>query len=342
MLVKYDNPRYNTNLKKLMRIIGEPWVPMLLLLAVIGMSVPSNLGAEITNRVVATVNSDIITLYELNSLIEQVTGLSVSTLRLQDEERFYQVRSALLNSLINQKITEQQVQKLGIKVTERDIDEAIERIKRENRITQEELLFSLKSKGITLEEYRAQLRKDIERRRLVKYEVSSKIVITEEDLRKYYLDHIGQFSEPRKVKLARILLKTSNPGDQELMATAKQRGEEVLRKLKEGSSFSDLARTHSQGPAGSEGGCLGWIPFDQLDPSFKKRIATLSPGEYTELYECPHGLQIVQKVEDKGGVKSFAEVRDAIYSKLYKAKVEEKYADWLSQLREESFIKVVF
>jgi len=315
---------------------------MLLLLGVLGMAVPSNLDAEITNRVVATVNSDIITLYELNSLIEQVTGQSVSTLRLQDEERFYQVRSAVLNSLINQKITEQQVQKLGIKVTERNIDEAIERIKRENSITQEELLSSLQSKGITLEDYRKQLKRDIERRRLVKYEVSSKIVITEEDLRKYYLGHMGQYSEPHKVKLARILLKTANPADKEQMVRAKQRGEEILRKLEEGSSFFDLARAYSQGPASSEGGCLGWIPFDQLDLSLKKRIAKLSPGEYTKLHECPHGIQIVQIVENKGGIKSFAEVRDAIYSTLYQNKVEEKYADWLSQLREESFIKVVF
>lgn len=342
MMAKFDYPSYNNFFKKLIRIIGKLWVVLLILPIVTGMAVPLNLGAELTNRVVATVNSDIITLYELNSLIEQVTGMSVSTLRLQDEEHFYQVRSAVLNNLINQKITEQQVQKLGIKVTEGDIDEAIERIKRENRITQEELLVSLKSQGLTLEGYRQQLKRDIERRRLVNYEVSSKIVITEEDLRRYYVEHIGEFSAPHKVKLARILLKTGQPADKEQMERARQKGEEVLRKLEKGKSFSDLAAVYSEGPANMEGGCLGWISFDQLDPTLKKRIANLSPGEYTDLHDCPDGLQIVQIAEDKGGIKSFDKVRDAIYSRLYKAKVEEKYADWLSQLREKSFIKVVF
>ena len=314
-------------------------VSLVVVLRTVSMVTFSDLRAEITNRVVATVNSDIITLYELNHSIERVTGLSVSNLRLQDETHFYQVRRAVLNNLINRKITEQQIRKLGIKVTERDIDEAIERMKRDNRVTQEELLDTLRLEGITLKEYRERVKREIERARLVDYEVTSKIVITEEDLKTYYQKHRDQFSETHKVKLARIFLKTTNPADKAEIIKA----EEILRSLQEGSDFSNMAKAYSQGPAGPEGGCLGWIAFDQLDPSLKKRVAKLSPGDYTEVLECPFGLQIVQLVEEKKeGVKPFEEVRDAIYSKLFKGKVEEKYAEWLSKLRAEAFIKVIF
>jgi peptidyl-prolyl cis-trans isomerase SurA len=327
------------------RLIGN-YRQIVFLLVVLGtlfMAVPSDLRAEITNRVVATVNSDIITLYELNRSIEQVTGLSTSNLRLQDEGRFYQVRRAVLNNLINEKVTEQQIRKLGIKVTERDIDEAIERVKRENRVTQEELLSSLRLEGITLKEYRQRVKEEIERARLVDYEVKSKIVITEADSRNYYQNHMEQFSETHKVRLARILLKTADPADKVGITKTRDLGKEILRKLEGGSDFSDMAKAYSQGPAGPEGGDLGWIPFDQLDPSLKKRVAKLSPGEYTELHECLYGIQIVQLVDEiEGGTKPFEEVGDAIYSKLFRGKVEEKYADWLSKLREESFIKVVF
>ncbi len=327
------------------RLIGNHHqvVFFLVVLSAVCMAVPSDLRAEITNRVVATVNSDIITLYELNRSIEQVTGLSASNLRLQDEGRFYQVRRAVLNNLINEKVTEQQIRKLGIKVTERDIDEAIERVKRENRVTQEELLSSLRLEGITLKEYRQRVKEEIERARLVDYEVKSKTMITEADSRNYYQNNSEQFSETHKVKLARILLRTADPADKAELAKTRDLGEEILRKLEGGSDFSDMAKAYSQGPAGPEGGCLGWILFDQLDPSLKKRIAKLSPGEYTELHECLYGIQIVQLVDEiGGGIKPFEEVRDAIYSKLFRGKVEEKYADWLSKLREESFIKVVF
>jgi peptidyl-prolyl cis-trans isomerase SurA len=326
------------------RIIDKVGVTFLLVVLCILCTVaPSNLRAEITNRVVATVNSDIITLFELNNSIEQVTGLSVANLRLRDERRFYQVRRAVLNNLINQKITEQQVRKLGIKVTEKDIDEAIEKVKEENNLTQEEMLYTLRLEGITLEKYKERVKREIERSRLVNYEVKSKIVITEEDLRNYYQDHIEGFSETHKVKLARILLKIENPAHKVGLAEARDLGEEIVRNLGGGADFSDMAKAYSQGPAGPEGGYLGWIPFDQLDPSLKKRIVKLSPGEYTELHTCPYGIQIVQLIDErKERVKPFEEVRDAIYSKIFKGKVEDKYAAWLSKLREESFIKVVF
>jgi len=344
-LFRYDREMRLRWSKGSRRLIGNHHqaVFFLVVLSAVCMAVPSDLRAEITNRVVATVNSDIITLYELNRSIEQVTGLSASNLRLQDEGRFYQVRRAVLNNLINEKVTEQQIRKLGIKVTERDIDEAIERVKRENRVTQEELLSSLRLEGITLKEYRQRVKEEIERARLVDYEVKSKIMITEADSRNYYQNNSEQFSETHKVKLARILLRTADPADKAELAKTRDLGEEILRKLEGGSDFSDMAKAYSQGPAGPEGGYLGWILFDQLDPSLKKRIAKLSPGEYTELHECLYGIQIVQLVDEiGGGIKPFEEVRDAIYSKLFRGKVEEKYADWLSKLREESFIKVVF
>jgi peptidyl-prolyl cis-trans isomerase SurA len=304
---------------------------------------PIALWAEVTNRIVATINSDIITLYELNDSIKRLTGLSTEDLKSKDEERFYEVRRAVLNTLINQKITEQQIAKLGIKVTEKDIGEAIEKVKRENNLAQEGLLQALRSEGITLEDYRKRIKRELEHLRLVNYEVKSKIVITEEDLRRYYQDHSEDFTGTHEVKLARLLLRIENPEDNGEMERVTGLGEEILGKLKQGHGFSEMARAYSQGPAGPEGGCLGWMPFDQLDPLLKERVVKLAPGEYTDLERCPSGVQIIMLMDEKkGGVTPFEEVRDAIYSHIFKGKVEERYATWLNELREQSFIKVVF
>jgi len=88
--------------------------------------------AEVTNRIVAKVNSDIITLHDLNTSIKKVTGSSAKELQRQNEKKFYQIRRAILDNLINQKIAEQQIIKLGIKVTAKDVEEAIEKVKRDN------------------------------------------------------------------------------------------------------------------------------------------------------------------------------------------------------------------
>ena len=304
---------------------------------------PGYLLAEITNRIVATVNSDIITLHDLNVSIKRLTGLSAKDLQLKNEKEFYEIRRAILDNLVNEKITEQQIIKLGIKVTAKDVDEAIEKVKRENNFTQEELIYSLKLDGVTLKEYKDKIKKEIERFRLVNYEVKSKIVITEEDIKKYYQTHLKEYTEISKVRLARIFLRVRNPNDKEEIARVKSLGVEILQRIKQGHDFSEMAKTYSQGPAGPEGGNLGWIKASQLEPTLRKKIDKLSVGEHTDLDFAPSGFQIIKLAEEKkGGLKPFEEIRDAIYSKLFKEKVEKRYATWLNKLRKGSFIKITF
>lgn len=304
---------------------------------------PGLLRAEITNRIVAIVNVDIITLHELNTSMKRLTGLSVKGLQQKHETNFYGVRRSVLDKLINEKIAKQEITRLGIKVAKKEAEEAIEKVKRENNLTQEQLLYSLKMEGITLKEYKERIRGEIERFQLVNHEVKSKIVITGENVREYYEKHTGKYTEADKVRLARVFLKIRNPDDKEEIAQVKDLGREVLGRLKEGRDFFEMARIYSQGPAAPEGGDLGWIELSHLEPELRKRIAKLSPGEYTDLHPASSGFQIIKLIQEKKtGVKGLEEVRDAIYSKLFKEKVERRYATWLNKLREQSFIKVIF
>lgn len=314
-----------------------------MLLFVVFTLTPGYLLAEMTNRIVAKVNSDIITLHDLNTSIKKLTGSSAKDLQQKNEEKFYVIRRAILDNLVNEKITEQQITKLGIKVTAKDVEQAIEKVKKENNFTQEDLIYSLKQKGISLKQYRDELEKEIERFRLVNYEVKSKIVITEEEIKKYYQTHSKEYTVVSKVRLERIFLKVGNPSDKEEIARVKIVGAEILQKLRQGHDFSEMAKMYSQGPAGPEGGNLGWINVSQLEPVLREKITKLSVGEYTDLDPVQSGFQIIKVAEKKkGGLKPFEEIRDAIYSKLFKEKVEKRYAAWLNRLRKESFIKITF
>jgi len=313
------------------------------LLLILSTLTPCHLWAEITNRIVAIVNSDIITLHELDTSIKRLTGLRIKGLQLKDETDFYEVRRTVLDNLINEKIAKQQIIRLGIKVTKKDVEEAIEKVKRQNNMTQENLIYSLKLQGITLKEYKEKLKREIERFKLVDYEVKSKIVITEENVREYYQRHSKEYTEAGKVRLARVFLKVRNPDDNEEIAQVKDLGREILGGLKEGRDFFEMVRIYSQGPAAQDGGDLGWIKLSQLEPELRKKIAKLSPGEHTDLDLAPSGFQIIKLIEEKKArIKPFEEIRVAIYSKLYKEKVEKRYTTWLNKLKERSFIKVIF
>ncbi len=310
---------------------------------VLALLIPSHFSAEVTDRIVATVNGDIVTLYELNTSIKNLTGMDARELREKDEENFHKVSRAVLNSMINELIADQHANKLGITVAEKDVEEAIERVKIDNELTQEDLIYSLKKEGITFEDYKERIKQEIEQARLVNHEIKSKIVITEAEMKDYYDNHIKDFIEEGEVLLARIFLPVKEPANNDEVAGVKALGNDILGRLNNGKDFFDLAIKYSKGPAAKEGGKLGWIKMKNIEPALREKIENLSPGEHSDLEPIESGFQIVKVLEEKKGkIKQFEDLRSAIRSKLFKEKVEERYAVWLKKLRDESYIKVIF
>jgi len=304
---------------------------------------PHQTSADTWNRVVAIVNDDVITLHELNKKIKEMTGLNPDDLRLSDENRYIATRRQILNLLIDERIAQEKIQELGIKVTQGQIDASIEKIKKDNQWTHEDLLSGLKREGITYEKYREDMKNDLQIIQLINFEVKSKIIIREEDISLYYQKHKEDFSSVGKVHLASIFLIRENPKDEGEIDELKRKGEDILARLRKGESFSELAKKFSQGPGSDEGGDMGIFETAQLEPELIKRLEAMPEGGVSDLIVRPNGIQIIKLIEkEERKVKSFEEVRDAIYSILYKGEVNERYTSWIKELRERSFTKTIF
>ena len=298
---------------------------------------------ETLNRVVAIVNDDIITLHELNKKIKELTGLAPIELRGQNEERYYETRSKVLELLMDEKITQGKIQEMGIKVTQKEVDDAIEKMKRDNKWTQEDLMSRLKNEGLSLEKYRENMKTELERIQLINYEVRSRIIIREEMMTRYYEDHKKRFHEDMKVQLSSIFLLSENPEDEKESFELKKTGEGILGKLKGGVNFQSLARKYSQGPGAEEGGYLGVFKINELDPQLKKILEVIPEGGISDLIIRPNGIQIIMVVRKEGGkVKSYEDVKDAIYGILYQEEIDKRYMAWIKELRKRSFTKIIF
>jgi hypothetical protein len=148
-------------------------------------------ASEVLDRIVAVVNEDIILLSELNERMAPYA----QRIRQQgfdlDKERqmLFKVRKEMLNRLVDEKLTDQEIKRNDIQVDEAEIDSTIERIKAANSFTDEDLRRFLKQDQMTMEQYREQIKEQVLRTRLVNYQVKSKIVITEEEIRAYYDSH---------------------------------------------------------------------------------------------------------------------------------------------------------
>lgn len=302
-----------------------------------------SIGAVTLNRVVAVVNDDVITLHELNKKMKEMTGTSPDEMRLQDEQKFLEMRKKVLEFLIDQRIAQRQVQERGIKIDEKEIDDAVERVKRNNQWTQEDLIARIKKEGISYKKYRDDIRGDLERYQLINYAVNSKIIIREEELKKYYEDHKDEFTSEGRVRIATIILMAKRHGDEKELKNVRKKGEEILARLKQGEDFGALAKEFSQGPAAQQGGDLGTFKTGELDPELRKICQGIPKGGVSELLARQNGVQILKMVEkDEGNTRDFAEVKDAIYNILYKEEVDRLYNSWIKELRESSYTKITF
>src|SRR5579864_2467912 len=161
--------------------------------------------------------------------------------------------------------------------------------------------------------------------------------ISPDELRSYYDQHRDQYRTPEQVKVSHILIKTPLPGadgkvDDKGVAEAQHRAEDLLKQLKSGAKFEDLAKKYSEDPGSAkEGGSLGWIGRGQTVPEFEKTAFSLPKGQISDLVKSSYGFHII-RVDDKqeAHMKSLDEVKADIEPILKHQKAQqlaEKKAD---------------
>jgi len=303
----------------------------------------SSVSGEICNRVVAIVNDEVVTLYELDTMIQLLTGAPSAQLKNRSEEIYIKTRQKVLDDLVDQKIVLEKIKELKIEVTAKEVDQAIERVKADNQLTQEDLLAELKEQGSNYESYRESIKEELERIQLINYEVKSKIILREEEIEKYYNTHKDEFTSEGRVRLALIFLKQEDPADKNEARALYQKAQDILSMIKDGKNFANLARKFSKGPGASEGGDLGVFKMSELNPEMAEIIKDLSAGEVSKPIIRPYGIKII-KVEEKdgGGEKSLEQVRNAIQTILYRKELDKKYSAWIKELRKKAYIKIIF
>jgi peptidyl-prolyl cis-trans isomerase SurA len=295
-----------------------------------------NPQAEVANRIVAIVNNDIITHWELEKTVK-AAGPQASM--RNDPE----IQKKILFQLVDQKIVDHQIKRLGISISKEEVEMSLQRIRKEQRLEQpEDFAAALAREGLTEEELRNRIREQIQRFRLVNREVGSKIVISESQVKAYYQNNREKFQQTDAVHLAVISLPLSSNNGPEEALKQKEKAEMILARLKKGEPFRELARAYSEDPSASTGGDLGLIPLKDLSPSLREIVAILKPGEFSPVLENPEALQLVQVIDfQKGKDFSFEEVRDRIHEQLFQEEVDKRFIQYLQRLRERSHIQIL-
>jgi peptidyl-prolyl cis-trans isomerase D len=175
------------------------------------------------------------------------------------------------------------------------------------------------------ESHKAGYANSIPEKRKIKYalvdsnKAEAEVKITQDDLRSYYDQHREQYRTPEQVKVSHILIKTPLPGadgkvDDKATAEAQHRAEDLLKQVKGGANFEELAKKYSEDPGSAkEGGSLGWINRGQTVPEFEKSAFSLPKGQMSDVVKSSFGFHII-RVDDKhdAQTKSLEEVKGDI------------------------------
>ena len=200
---------------------------------------------------------------------------------------------------------------------------------------------ALKDEGMAWEDYRKQVGDQLSRARLVNEQVRTKIVITDEQCRKYYQEKIDKYRVAEEADVQHILLSVAPGASSADRERQRKRAQEALAMLKAGADFATLAKQYSDAPTAADGGSLGWVRIEEMAPYLKTAISGLKAGQMTEVIDTEQGYQVF-RVKDyrKGGTKAYEQVKDEIYRDLFQQEVDKAYEAWVTGLRQKAYIKV--
>jgi peptidyl-prolyl cis-trans isomerase SurA len=317
-----------------------------LLVWILGVSVIMSGPADavLVDRIVAIVNEEIILQSELEQRLSPLKELlKQKDYPPEEKTRVFENQSKLmLDQMIYDKLADQQVRKYRIEISEQEVAATIARIRSINKLTTESMQRMLELDGMTMEQYRTQIKEKLLRTRLVNLEVKSKIVITDEDVKGYYNAHRDRYVGKSKYKLSHLLLTVPPMASEMEQADVLQRAKALHQRLQAGDSFPELAKTFSEAASAGKGGELGVFEINLLTKRVQSAVQGLSAGNFTEVVETEQGYQIfyIDDVISTSG-KSLDEARQEIQEKLYAEDVDRKYKAWLKRMRERAHVEIL-
>ncbi len=280
-------------------------------------------GQELPEHVLARVNQEQITVDEFNREFKEL----VSEPGKETKERdLRDLKQAYLDQMIERKVLVQEARRLGMKVSQEELNQAILEIKTD--YPGEGFGEKLGLKGMTLEDWKVRLEEKLLAEKMIRTILYYRGEINEKEALQYYETHISSFQLKPRVRVRQIIVADGEEAIQ------------ILKRLKKGESFEKLATKKSLGPEKVKGGDLGYFSQGERPAEFD-RVFSMEVGTISDVIESPYGYHIF-KLEGKSEPRqlSFEDAKLGILQELRQKKGEEEYQKWLKGIKGKAKIKI--
>ncbi len=308
--------------------------------------------AEIIEQILVKVNGEIFTKSDLEQ--RQVAALRQKgqAIDLKSDAGNAQLRKALdevtpqiMVDAVDEMLVVQRGKELGYKLSDEQFKSVVDNIRKENKIeTDEQFQAALKSENMTMADLRRNLERSMIVQRVQQNEVMAKIAVTDDEAKKYYDEHVGEFTTAPTVTLREILVaapadaKGINVGADE---AAKSKIEEIRRRATSGGeSFDKLATELSDSPSKANAGLIGPLSVNDISPDLRRVIEKMKPGDVTEPVRNGRGYQIF-KLESITATQTlpFDQAREQISERVFTDKRKAEFQKYMQKLRAQAIIE---
>lgn len=294
--------------------------------------------AEVVDRVVANVNGEVILLSDVRERITMLKGFG----QQRDEAAESLDEKKILDGMIDEKLVFLFAEEREIKITEGEIDKAIENILTTNKINMRILEDALSKEGMDMESYRKRMREQMMTQRISGMEISA-AQVTDMEARKHYEENLDIFVRPGRVRASHIILLASKEADPVYYDDAKKKIEDIKKEIEDGLSFEEAAKTHSQDGTSQKGGDLGWFGRGKMIPEFEEAAFSADVGSVVGPVETAFGIHLLLVTEkEEPEPIPFDDIKKRIKSALQREAFGKKQKTWMETLRSQAYIKVMY
>src|SRR5712692_8436728 len=308
-------------------------------------------SAEIIEQILVKVNGEIFTKTDLETRQVAVLRQRGQQIDLKSEQGDAQLRKALdevtpqiIVGVVDEMIVVQRGRDLGYKLSDEQFKSAVDSSKRDNKIeTEEQFQAALKQENMTMADLRRNFERQMIMSRVEQNEALGRVGVSEEEARKYYDSHLGEFTAPPTVTLREILAAVAADPKGINVAKddeAKEKADQLRTRAVAGESFEKLAADLSEAPSRANAGLIGPISTKDLSPDLQTLIAAMKPGDVSQVIRTQRGYQLL-KLESSSGAQTmpFEQAREQISEHVFTDKRQVEWRKYLAKLRAEAIIE---
>lgn len=294
---------------------------------------------EATKNDVAKVNGVAITTADFDREVGRYEQQMAMMGQPVSPEQLKEIKGKVLDGMIDRELLFQESKKEGIKVDKAEVDQRISALKQKFP-KEEEFKQTLERLGLTEASLRTQFEQELAVKALVDKKFGGKVTVTEQDMKKFYNDNPDYFKTQERVRASHILAKVDAGANDADKKKARQKIEDVQKKVKKGEDFGALAKQYSDCPSSAKGGDLDYFQRGQMVKPFEDAAFAMKVGDVSNIVETQFGYHLIKLTDKQGAGKvSFDEAKDKIKGYLEQQKMGEEVKQYVAQLKQKGKVE---